>query len=150
MVFQARIAPIWRRMVGEQRLLWTGEGLQFLGHATYGNELAIGGATAGPGAKPSDLLPLSLAACTAYDVVVILRKQRQDLRSLEVVTHTTQDPDPPWAFRAIHMHFLLTGDIDEHKAERAVTLAESKYCSVAATLRDVVALSHSFEVAAAE
>jgi len=133
--------------VGEQRLQWTGEGLEFLGHAAYGEPLAIGGDTTGRGAKPSDLLPLSLAACTAYDVVVILRKQRQDLRAMEIVTRTTQDTDPPWTFREMHMHFVLTGRIDPAKAERAVDLAESKYCSVAATLRDVVSLTHSIEVA---
>ena len=132
--------------MGEQRLRWTGEGLQFLGHATYGSSLAIGGDALGPGAKPSDLLPLSLAACTAYDVVVILRKQRQELEALEVVTKTTQDPDPPWAFRSIHMHFVLTGRVDRAKAERAIDLAESKYCAVAATLRDVVELTLSSEV----
>ena len=81
------------------------------------------------------------------DVVVILRKQRQDLRAMEIVTRTTQDTDPPWTFRAIHMHFVLTGRVDPAKAERAVDLAESKYCSVAATLRDVVSLTHSIEVA---
>ena len=132
--------------MGEQRLRWTGDGLQFLGHATYGSDLAIGGDVLGPGAKPSDLLPLSLAACTAYDVVVILRKQRQELETLEVVTKTTQDADPPWAFRAIHMHFVLTGRVDLAKAERAIDLAESKYCAVAATLRDVVELTLSSEV----
>jgi putative redox protein len=95
--------------MGEQKLVWTGLGLQFVGHPTYGNPLLIGGDLEGPGAKPADLLPLSLAACTCYDVVVILRKQRQDLRELEVTTTTTQDPDPPWRFRTIHMHFRLSG-----------------------------------------
>src|SRR5437870_13107866 len=137
---------MWRRMVGEQRLLWTGEGLQFLGHATYGNALAIGGATTGPGAKPSDLLPVSLAACTAYDVVVILRKQRQPLHGLEAIITATQDPDPPWTFRAIHVHFVLTGEVNDGKAARAIAIAESKYCSVAATLRPLVEITHSHEV----
>src|SRR2546426_11277635 len=132
------------------RLVWTGDRLQFVGTTAYGESLLLGGDVEGPGAKPSDLLPLSLAACTAYDVVVILRKQRQELRTMEVVTRTTQDPDPPWMFREIHMHFVLTGGVDPAKAERAVDLAESKYCSVAATLRDVVSLTHSVEVAAAE
>ncbi|MEA2520936.1 MAG: putative redox protein [Actinomycetota bacterium] len=132
--------------MGTQRLLWTGEGLQFLGHTTYGSAVQIGGDVRGHGAKPSDLLPLSLAACTAYDTVVILKKQRQDLQSLEVEIATVQDHDPPWAFRSIHMRFVLTGVVDLVKAEKAVGLAESKYCAVAATLRSVVDLSHSVEV----
>jgi len=135
-------------VVGTQLLTWTGEELQFLGQATYGEPVQIGGDAAGRGTKPSDLLPLSLAACTAYDVVVILKKQRQDLRGLEVEIVTTQDDDPPWTFRGIHMRFVLTGDVDEGKAVKAVDLAESKYCAVAATLRPVVELSHEVVVSA--
>lgn len=132
--------------VGMVRLRWTGEDLQFVGETAYGSPVLVGGDAEGPGAKPSDLLPVSLAACTAYDVVAILRKQRQDLRGLEVVVSSTQDPDPPWTFRAIHTTFLLTGEVDVRKAERAVALAESKSCAVAATLRPVVELTHSVQV----
>lgn len=134
--------------MGEQRLIWTGERLQFEGLTAYGDPVHVGGDVQGPGAKPSDLLPVSLAACTAYDVVVILRKQRQDLRALEVTIRSTQDPEPPWTFRSIHTHFVLRGRIDDQKAGRAIDLAESKYCSVAATLRPVVELSHSYEIVA--
>lgn len=132
--------------MGTQRLVWTGERLQFLGHTAYGSALLIGGDSGGPGAKPSDLLPLSLAACTAYDTVVILQKQRQDLRGLQVELTTTQDPEPPWAFRSIHLRFILAGAVDPTKARKAVALAESNYCAVAATLRSVVDLTHEVEV----
>ena len=128
--------------MGEQRLRWTGDGLQFLGNAAYGEPLEIGGDTLGRGAKPSDLLPLSLAACTAYDVVEILRKQRQDLLGLEVVAISEQDPDPPWTFRSIHLRFQLTGTVDASKAAKAVEIAETRYCAVAATIRSVVRLTH--------
>ena len=132
--------------MGEQRVIWTGDGLQFDGVTGYGDAIRIGGEPDGRGAKPSDLVPVSLAACTAYDVVTILHKQRQDLRGLEIVLQTTQDPDPPWTFRAIHQHFVFTGDVDDRKAARAIDLAESKHCAVAATLRPVVHLTHSHEV----
>jgi putative redox protein len=132
--------------MAEVVLRWTGDDLQFLGETAYGAPVAVGGDRAGPGAKPSDLLVVSLAACTAYDVLVILRKQRQDLRELEVVASATQDPDPPWTFRAIHMEFRLTGAVDRRRAEKAVALAEAKYCSVAATLRPVVDLTHAVTV----
>jgi putative redox protein len=130
-------------------LTWTGERLQFLGETAYGDPIAVGGNASGPGAKPSDLLPVSLAACTAYDVVEILRKQRQDLRTLEVVVTSTQDPDPPWTFRSIHQMFRLTGTIDPRKAERAVELSEGKYCAIAATLRAVVEITHEIEISEA-
>jgi len=91
-------------------------------------------------------LPVSLAACVAYDVVVILRKQRQDLQGLEVRIDAVQDSDPPWTFRSIHCHFVLKGAVDRAKAGRAIELAEAKYCAVAATLRSTVEISHSHEV----
>lgn len=123
-----------------------GERLQFVGEPGYGGPVPIGGDPDGPGAKPADLLPLSLAACTAYDVVAILRKQRQDLRGLEAVVTSTQDDDPPWTFRAIDVEWIVTGDVDPHKAERAVALAEGKYCAVAATIRGIVDLSYRVRV----
>ena len=134
------------RGMGDVVLRWTGDDLEFLGETTYGQPVAVGGDSAGTGAKPSDLLAVSLAACTAYDVVVILRKQRQDLRGLEVVVTSTQDTEPPWAFRAIHMEFRVSGEVDLRKAEKAVALSEEKYCAVAATLRPVVDLTHAVRV----
>jgi putative redox protein len=133
--------------VSETTVTWTGERLRFIGQPSWGGTLDLDGIAGGSGAKPSDLLPISLATCTAYDVVVILRKQRQDLRGLRVVTESDQDPDPPFTFRTIHMHFVFSGQVDEHKAIRAVELSESKYCGVAASLRATVRITHSVEIA---
>jgi putative redox protein len=132
--------------MGEQALVWTGTDLQFEARTRYGLPFAVGGDRDGDGARPADLLPVSLAACTAYDVVVILRKQRQDLQGLRVQITSHQEPDPPWTFTSIHMHFVLTGAIDDRKAARAIDLSESKYCPVAATIRPTVALTHSHEI----
>jgi putative redox protein len=132
--------------MSEVRLSWTGDRLQFVGRTGYGDLVTVGGDTDGPGAKPSDLLPISLAACTAYDVVVILQKQRQDLRGLEAVITSTQDDDPPWTFRAIDIEWVVSGTVDQHKAERAVEIAEGRYCAVAATIGPVVALSHHVRI----
>jgi putative redox protein len=123
-------------------LAWRGDRIQFVGTTAYGDPVLVGGNPEGPGAKPSDLLPLSLAACTAYDVVEVLGKQRQDLHRMEVTVRSTQDPDPPWTFRAMHMRFVLTGTIDRNKAVKAIDLAEAKYCATAATLRSVVEITH--------
>src|SRR4029078_6819777 len=126
--------------MSELRLSWTGVRLQFVGRTGYGELVPVGGDTGGPGAKPTDLLPISLAACTAYDVVVILRKQRQDVRGLEAVITSTQDDDPPWTFRAIDIEWVVTGTVDRHKAERAVEIAEGKYCEVEGSLSTAVRL----------
>jgi putative redox protein len=132
--------------MADVRLVWTGDRIQFVGTTGYGEPILVGGDVEGPGAKPSDLLPLSLAACTAYDVVEILRKQRQDLLSLEVVATSVQDPDPPWTFRSIHLRFQLTGTVDPSKAAKAVDIAETRYCAVAATIRSVVRLTHEVTI----
>ncbi|HEX2421865.1 MAG TPA: OsmC family protein [Actinomycetota bacterium] len=132
--------------MADVRLVWTGDRIQFVGTTGYGEPILVGGDVEGPGAKPSDLLPLSLAACTAYDVVEILRKQRQDLLGLEVVATSVQDPEPPWIFRSIHLRFQLTGPVDASKAAKAVEIAETRYCAVAATIRSVVRLTHEVAI----
>jgi putative redox protein len=132
--------------MGEVKLRWIGERIQFVGTTGYGDEVQVGGDPDGPGAKPSDLLPLSLAACTGYDVVEILRKQRQDLQGLEAIVTSTQDDAPPWTFRAINVEWIVTGPVDQRKAERAVDLAERTSCAVAATIRPVVRLSHTVRI----
>lgn len=134
--------------MGEQLLTWLPDDgrLQFSATTGYGLPLRIGGDPEGMGAKPSDLLPISLAACTAYDVVEILRKQRQDLRGMEVAIASVQDLEPPWRFRSIRTRFMLFGDVDPRKAAKAVDLAERKYCAVAETLRGSVELGFEVEV----
>ena len=97
--------------------------------------------------KPSDLLLLSLASCSAYDVVMILGRQRQKLTDLYVNVTGQQASEPPYQFTEIHQHYLVEGiDLDPKRVERAIELSEEKYCSVAATIRGVAKLSHSFEL----
>ncbi|MCS6802633.1 MAG: OsmC family protein [Chloroflexota bacterium] len=133
--------------MGTQRLIWR-DGVRFTGIDSWGHTVEIGGDEQGSGLKPSDLVPLALAACTAYDVVTILTKQRQQLRGFEAQIETTQDDQPPWAFRRIAVHFTLRGAVDPKKAAKAIALAERSYCSVAATLRPTVELAFTFEVTA--
>lgn len=130
-------------------MTWLGDEaghLQFAGTTAYGEPVRIGGDATGPGAKPSDLLPVSLAACVAYDVVAILKKQRQDLRALRVVIRCDQDPEPPWTFRRIELRFQIEGIVDERKALKAIALSESKYCAVSATIRGTVEIVTEVEV----
>ncbi|MCC6190429.1 MAG: OsmC family protein [Anaerolineales bacterium] len=99
------------------------------------------------GCKPSDLLPLALGSCVAVDVVEILAKQRTPLASLEIVIDSQQDPAPPWAFRRIHLTFRVAGaGLTPRAVERAIRLAEGKYCSVADTIRAVTKITLDFEL----
>jgi putative redox protein len=99
------------------------------------------------GVNASDLLPLSLIGCSSYDVVAILEKQRQQVRDLAVSAESTRDPDPPWAYRKIHIHYKVSGrGLDREKVAKAIELAEEKYCGVFATLRNAVEITSDFEL----
>lgn len=98
------------------------------------------------GLKPSDLLLLSAASCSAYDVVKILTKQREPLHGLEVQCTGDQQPQPPYAFTALHLHYIVKGSVNAHKLTRAIELSETKYCSVICTLRATVKISSDFEI----
>ena len=99
------------------------------------------------GVKPSDMLAMALIGCSSVDVVEILQKQRQDLRELKVTAESTQDENPPWRFRRIHIHYQAVGKgIDLEKLGKAIQISEEKYCSVYATLRDAIEITHDYEV----
>ena len=97
------------------------------------------------GVKPSDLLLMSAAACSAYDVVEILGKQKQPMRDLKIIVQGDQAPEPPYEFTRIHLHYVVYGKVDSQKLEKAIRLSEEKYCSVLCTLRPGVPLSSDFE-----
>lgn len=99
------------------------------------------------GVNASDLLPLSLIGCSSYDVIAILEKQRLKVTDLAVTAESTRDPDPPWTFRRIHVHYKVTGvDIDPGKVARAIELAEEKYCGISTTLKQMVEITSDFEI----
>ncbi len=98
------------------------------------------------GLKPPEMLLMSAASCSAYDVIDILGKQREPLQDLKVICEGDQDSEPPYRFTRIHLHYIATGAINQERLERAIKLSEDKYCSVLATLRPGVPLSSSFEI----
>ncbi len=98
------------------------------------------------GIKPSDLLLLAAASCSAYDIVEILNKQREPLKDLNVICRGDQHTDPPYSFTQIHLHYIVKGNVDPAKLERAIDLAENKYCSVMSTLRPGVPISSDYEI----
>ncbi len=98
------------------------------------------------GMKPSDLLLISAAACSAYDVVEIMAKQKQPMRDLKVECRGDQMESPPYTFTRIHLHYLAYGNVDPQKLEKAIRLAEEKYCSVLSTLRPGVPISSDFQI----
>jgi putative redox protein len=130
--------------VTTQHLVWRG-GLSFEGEDSWGHGVAISGEQASDGAKPSDLLPLSLAACLSYDVVEVLRKKRQGLDTLEVTVSSEQEDVAPRRFVRIALRFEAGGDVDPAAARRALELAE-KNCPVLATVAPAVRVETAIEV----
>jgi putative redox protein len=136
--------------MGTVAIKWSGSQLM-VGVDSFGHPLVVGSwperSPEWAGLKPSDLLLLSAAACSAYDVVLILEKQREPLADLEVTCEGAQLPDPPYTFTAIHLHYTVRGPVNAQKLERAISLSEEKYCSVVNTLKPVVKVTHSYELA---
>jgi putative redox protein len=123
------------------------ESRQFVGIDSTGHSVVISSPDDGVGCKPSDLLLLALGSCTSYDVVSILEKRRQKLTGLEVTITSEQDEDAPWTFRKLHMQFTFRGrGLKEKAVQGAIELSESKYCSVAATLRGTAEISYEYTI----
>jgi len=122
-------------------------GKRFVGIDSTNHSVVLSSKDEGVGVKPSDMLLIALASCTAVDVVEILSKKRMSLDSMEIITTGEQDADPPWTFRKIHLKYRLSGAGLTNKAvEQALQLSEEKYCSVAATVRATAEITTEFEI----
>ena len=132
--------------MGNATVRWAG-GKQFIGTDSTRHSVVLSTPDEGVGMKPSELLLVALASCTAVDVVEILAKKRLHLESLEISADAQQDQDPPWAFRKIHLTYRLKGvDLTDKDVKQTIDLSEQNYCSVAATLRGVTEITTSFEI----
>jgi putative redox protein len=123
------------------------DGKKFVGIDSTHHSVVLSTADEGVGIKPSELLLIAVASCSAVDVVDILAKKRMPLAHLEISVSGEQDQDPPWAFRKIHLNFRLSGkDLTEKAVAQAIQLSEEKYCSVAATVRGIAEITTDFEI----
>jgi putative redox protein len=95
---------------------------------------------------PMEMLLGALGACSSVDVVVILEKKRQKLVSLEIEISGVRAPEPPTVWTKIDMIYRLTGTLDEKAVRDAIDLSQTKYCSVAATLRKTAEITYRFEI----
>lgn len=132
--------------MGTATVKWIG-GKQFIGIDSTQHSVVLSTQDEGVGIKPSDLLLIAIASCTAVDVVDILAKKRMPLSHLEISSSGEQDQDPPWTFRKIHLHFRVGGEnLTEKAVAQAIQLSEDKYCSVAATVRATAPITSDFEI----
>lgn len=125
---------------------WVG-GKTFLGVDSTSHSVVLSTPGDGVGIKPSDLLLIAIASCSAVDLVEILSKKRMPLSELEISASSEQDADPPWTFRKIHLRYCLRGrNLNDKAVTQAIELAEGKYCSVAATVRDTAKITWEYEI----
>jgi putative redox protein len=100
----------------------------------------------GPGVGPLETLLFGLSSCSMYDVVTILRKQRQDLQEFHVEVDGERAEEGARPYKNIQMHFVFKGALDEKKVARAIDLSTTKYCGAYATLSGVADITTSYEI----
>ena len=95
---------------------------------------------------PMDLVLMALGACTATDIVVVLKKKRQKLIALEVICSGERATEPPTVWTKVEIVYRLHGDLDEAAVKHAIELSEEKYCSVAAMLKKTAKITWRYEI----
>jgi putative redox protein len=137
----------WDAQAEQFKALGTHRGSEIVINAPEAALLPSGTHRAPTGFSATELLLAGVGACSAWDIVEILRKQRQDMTGLSVRVEGTQDEDAPWAYRRIAVHYTVRGrGLDEAQIGRAVRLSVDRYCSVLATLRGAVEIADTVEI----
>ena len=131
---------------------WTGgEGMTFLAETSSNHVVAMDGAPDGGGRnlapRPMEMVLVGTGGCTAYDVVVILRKSGQAVTGCEVKLTSERAPTDPKVFTKIHMHFVVRGKgLKRNVVEHAIRLSHEKYCSASIMLGKTAAITKDFEI----
>ena len=127
------------------------DGVAFVGESGSGHAIVIDGAPAAGGRnvgpRPLEALLIGLGACSAFDVITILRKARQTVTDCRVELEAERADAVPAVFTRIHMVFVVSGaGLRESAVRRAVDLSAEKYCSATAMLRETVEITHAYRI----
>jgi len=131
---------------------WTGgTGMSFIAETGSGHILAMDGAPDGGGnnlaPRPMETVLAGTGGCTAYDVVLILRKSNQKVKGCEVRLHAERAETDPKVFTKIHMHFIVRGEeLKPSLVESAIKLSHNKYCSASIMLGKTAQITHDYEI----
>jgi len=133
------------------KVSWAGEGMSFLAESGSGHLVTMDGAPEGGGRnlapRPMEMVLIGTGGCAAYDVVLILKRGRHDVRGCHVELQAERAPADPKVFTAIHMRFVVRGNgLDRAAVERAVALSHDKYCSATAMLSRTAAITREVVV----
>jgi putative redox protein len=138
----------------ECRVKWIGtEGMSFVAETGSGHAFVMDGAPEGGGRnlgpRPMETVLAGTGGCTAYDVVVILKKSKQQVTGCEVQLQAGRAETDPKVFTSIHMHFAVRGrDLKPSVVESAIKLSHGKYCSATAMLGKTAAITWDYEIVA--
>jgi len=132
------------------RVKWI-ENVSFLGETQSSHGILMDGAAEGGGRnlgpRPMETVLAGTGGCTAYDVVTILKKARQDITDCVLDIEADRAPADPKVFTRIHFHFTIKGrNIKREHVERAIHLSAEKYCSASIMLGKTAAITHDFEL----
>src|ERR1051325_604564 len=130
---------------------WTGEGMSFIAETGSNHLVAMDGAPDGGGRslapRPRELVLAGTGGCTAYDVVVILKKSGQDVTGCEVKLTSERAETDPKVFTRIHRHFIAgCRERKRNLVEHAIRLSYEKYCSASIMLGKTAQISKDFEI----
>jgi putative redox protein len=125
--------------------------MSFVAQTGSGHLVTMDGAAAGGGKdlapRPMEMVLVGTGGCTAYDVVLILKRGRHDVRGCEVQVTAERAEQDPKVFTRIEMKFTVRGrNLKREAVERAVQLSHEKYCSATAMLAKTAQISHSVEI----
>ena len=125
--------------------------MTFVGESGSGHSVVMDGAAEAGGRnlgiRPMEMLLLGLGGCTAFDVVSILKKSRQNLVDCEIEIEAERATEVPKVFTRIHLHFIVSGkDLDAARVGKAIELSADKYCSASRMLEKTAAITHDYEI----
>lgn len=126
-------------------------GMAMMAETSSGHSLLMDGAAEGGGRnlapRPMELVLAGTGGCTAYDVVLMLKKGREAVHDCEVQLQAERAPSEPKVFTKIHFHFKVSGrSLKPSAVARAIALSHEKYCSATAMLAHTAEITHSHEI----
>ncbi len=135
----------------ECKVKWTGDGMSFLAETGSNHLIAMDGAPEAGGRnlapRPMEMLLAGTGGCTAFDVVLILKKGRHVVTGCEVDLQAERAETEPKIFTKIHFHFRVIGkNLKTEAVARAIELSKDKYCSASIMLGKTAEITHDFEI----
>ena len=132
------------------RVKWV-QDVMFVGESGSGHAVVMDGAPEAGGRnlgmRPMELVLLGVGGCTSFDVVSILKKQRQNVHDCVAEMQAERADSDPKVFTKIHIHFVVTGKgLKDEQVKRAIELSADKYCSASIMLKPKVEITHDYEI----